>query len=605
MRGTGAKWNIAFWAFLIASGGGILLFQSSPRVTGQDVPQVQGTTACDEATVRTAWAPYHYTCPNGRQVTVTPDCDPAKVEAEYNEACGITSSTGSRSPQANMNSVIANEYMQVASQVGSMLGDAINQWLQKHQMEKQQEEYRQAQMERERIQAEMAQQLKWRQELAELDTQWVGPKPLEGEQPFQDMGSNFFGEYGGSRELAFAPPPSSSVTKSFSTTADQQRIANCLSKLAAQPGRSPEDAKFLSEQAAAAMSGQPVQVDTSGCQTSVGPPPQPVQAQATPLSQDQIACYTKLFDTTNRNAQRSVELVKEIDRLERAVAQDQQEIQAKQQLLKSATVAGGDDLKPTATPTSTLPAQMAAICNRRAQDTRRQSELAQEVENEYFAIRDLLPSFQTAATNSEFWGNQYAGVHDSYLKITSACDKLEPLTLILRFMKAPARTLSEGEVKLPFHLNDLDDYVVTAHLAAVSADLLTGLVARAEIRGIDQETVNNLGVLRQLSAKFEVNLKALRQVSADLADLPGCDSTKLVIALNDAPVAGEGRTAQPPQSDAVAQAQASLRRAQQAQANDEQALSRAQSEMNDLTLRLKQTQSCPSPAQGEPSKPGR
>jgi len=87
-----------------------------------------------------------------------------------------------------------------------------------------------------------------------------------------------------------------------------------------------------------------------------------------------------------------------------------------------------------------------------------------------------------------------------------------------------------------------------------------------------------------------------REIQQKIAGLQArCEQAQAQSASGGAP--------QPP-SNRLEEAQSALQRAQQAQANDEQALSRAQSEMNDLSLKLKQAESCPSPAQGEPSKPG-
>ncbi|HXX22239.1 MAG TPA: hypothetical protein VEO19_03705 [Terriglobia bacterium] len=561
--------------------------------------------------------------------------------------CTDLPGTGGSKSQTNINNMIANEYMQLGSQMGSMLGDAINQWLQKHQMEKQQEEYRQAQMELERIQAEMARQQKWQQELAELDAQWVGPKPLAGEQPFQDMGSNFFGEYGGNRELAFAPPPSSSVTKSFSTAADQLRIANCLSKLAAQPGRSPEDAKFLSEQAAAAMSGQPVQVDTSGCQASAAPS-QPAQAQ-TPLSQDQIACYTKLFETTNRNAERSVELAKELDGLERAVAQDQQVVQREQTFLSQLKLAaGGGPLpaeagvqapgQPYVPPCTAatrleltrlikgLPAQEEAI--RRTESLLNESNAETQAalaEEQHVIVEGTLNAIKDAATD--------AVTESSALRAGLAAMKnagMGPPAEIHRWLELMDQIKSSGEA-----LESLSSAAEAGHkFGGVIKQLhaMLDLLAKANQLFVDSglaeeiggEMASGFGPVGTYSFKFanllidatyadglasissetaaeardhlDVMKAEYREIQQKIAGLQArCEQAQAQSASGGAP--------QPP-SNRLEEAQSALQRAQQAQANDEQALSRAQSEMNDLSLKLKQAESCPSPAQGEPSKPG-
>ena len=560
---------------------------------------------------------------------------------------GLPSTSGGNS-QANINNMIAKEYMQLGMQLGSMLGDAINQWLQKHQMEKQQEEYRQKQMELERIQAEMAQQRKWRQEIAELDAQWVGPKPLEGEQPFQDTGSNFFGEYGGSRQIAFAPPPSSSVTKSFSTASDQLGIASCLSKLAAQPGRSPEDAKFLSEQAAAAMSGQPVRVDTSGCQASAALPSQPAQAQ-TPLSQDQIACYTKLFETTNRNTERSLELAREIDRLQRSVEEDQQEVQQKRLLLNKLKLAAGGGPsgaeatvqapgEPYVPPCNAatrlelarlmkgLPVQEEAI--RRTEslliesNAETQAALAEE---QHVIAEDTLNAIKDAATDAvtessglraRLTAMKNAGMSPAEIhrwlelmdQIQSSGEALEALS-----SAAEAGYKFGGVIK---QLHGMLDLLAKANQLFVDSGLaeeIGGEIASGfgpagtysfEFANLLIDATYADGLARissETAAEAREHLEVMKAEYREIQD----KIAGLQARCEQAPAQSASAPAQRPRSNALEEAQSALQQAQQAQANDEQALSRTQSEMKDLSLKLKQTQNCPSVAQGEPSNLGR
>lgn len=68
-------------------------------------------------------------------------------------------------------------------------------------------------------------------------------------------------------------------------------------------------------------------------------------------------------------------------------------------------------------------------------------------------------------------------------------------------------------------------------------------------------------------------------------------------------MAVEGAPAQP-QSNPLAEAEAALQQAEQAKTNDDQALFRAQNQMNDLSQKLKQSQSCFSQAQSGPTKAG-
>lgn len=576
------------------------------------VPTVHGVCAIPPGEM------FQVPCPNsGRTVSVEANCDESVVNSEVVRACGLNSSSSSSAAantQQMMYNAVANEYMQAASELGAALGEKLNQWAQ-HAKEKQQMEvYREAQEEMARVRAERAREAAWQREMADLNQQLVGPKPPEGGLTFKDMGTNFFGEGGGGRVLHFAALPDSSVGKSFTSPAAQARIARCLSKMAAEPGRSPADAKFLSRQAALALSGQPVQVDTSGCQaatpTPPAPPPPPVQAKApplpasaqteaspAPLSPVQVTFYTRLFEATNRNAVRTVEVAKEISRLEQALVTDEQAIQAKRRLMKAAVATAKQGAGPTAPPTAASATRMAAICNQRAHLTRRQAELAQSVKDEYFALRDLQQSFQTAAANSTYWGDLYGTVHQDDVKVNEALDKLDPLATVLGHAKVPNPEAPGEAVELPLHLNELDTYLHIARVTAQSADAITGFIASGKVHGIDAETTDNLRTLRSLSANFASHLKGLRDVSSTLAGVPACDSSQLVVPM-------ESAAAAPSPSNPLAQAQAALQQAEQAKDNDEKALSGAQSQMKDLRRKLQGAQNCFHQAQSDPAKAG-
>lgn len=259
-----------------------------------------------------------------------PDCDIAwsGLNAGPNGACKLPppDSSSAGGSATNASNAIANEYLQLDQQMAYQLGLKLHNWLfgNPQQEAKQQalQQRREALAEYQRIQAERAEQRKWRQELAELN--WAGPKTLEDEQPFESSSNNYSG---GGRDVR----KMNSVARSFSNATNQLRIANCLLKMAAAPGRSPSDAKFLSNQAALAMNGQPVQVDTSSCQAYAPPPPPPPSAAT--LTHDQATLLSQLVETTNQNAKKSVELAKTISQLDQAIAKDEQAIQAKQQQL--------------------------------------------------------------------------------------------------------------------------------------------------------------------------------------------------------------------------------------------------------------------------------
>lgn len=318
--------------------------------------------------------------------------------------CSCSSSSESASPQMGMYGSVAQAYQQLFSNLGAALRQKLDQEAEQAKEKEQLEQLREAQAEREALEARLRQQQKWQQELAELSAEWAGPKPAENEQPFQDMGTNFFGEGGGGRELSFAPLPDASLAKSFSTAADQLRIANCLMKLAAEPGRSAADAKFLNEQAAAAMSGQPVQVDTSGCQPSAPSALAQVQAANAPLTQDQVSLYMKLFDTTNQNEKKTVDLAEQINQLNQAIKKDQDEIQKQQQLVNQLQSAPPVTVAPVGTappqPSNALAEAEAAL--KQAQEAETNDEKAQaDAQNQMNGLNQQLKQAQNCFNQAQ------------------------------------------------------------------------------------------------------------------------------------------------------------------------------------------------------------
>lgn len=250
----------------------------------------------------------------------------------------------------------SNPQVMMAQMMGKMLGMMLQQSLENlSNSNQQQAEQQQAQAEqqreeeRARIQAALEQQHAFEASMRNMvNNDMKGPAPPEGdmsfkgagvmagqEMTFKDDSTNFFGENGGSgRTLQFrtpgAPEPAPKAALS------QLQAANCLSRMAAQPGLSPEDSKYLADQAAEVMQGGTVTVNLSGCAGNGGvtsvpaPPPHPVR----PLTHDQITLYTKLLDRVDTEQKQAVSLNQQINKLQQAQNQDAQQVVQQQQLVQ-------------------------------------------------------------------------------------------------------------------------------------------------------------------------------------------------------------------------------------------------------------------------------
>ena len=232
------------------------------------------------------------------------------------------------------------------------------------------------------------------------------------------------------------------------------------------------------------------------------------------------------FDDEKNSALRAMKGLYSNDDELRDAGGDSSELKPAAEVDGSGSLGNPSGLKPA---TEKNAGQMAAICSERARLRQRQSELAQEVDSEYYAIRTLQQSFQRDAANSTYWGNLYGTVHGDNLRINEGLAKLDPLTKVLKFAKIPDPNVPVEKQELPLGLGELDSYVTIAKDTAKAADAITGFVASGKVHGIDQSTENNLIALRTLSARFARHLRELRQTSASLASQPMCDSTRLVV----------------------------------------------------------------------------
>ncbi len=242
-------------------------------------------------------------------------------------------------------------YQQMAYQLGQKLGQWIFGNPQQKAEEAELEQQMQARALLERIRSTEARQQQLQNELSSLASQWVGSVPSENEEPFQDTSTNFFGEGGGGRTVYLTPLAGDTVARSVTTQADRLQVANCLSRLAAAPGRSPEDAKYLSQQAADAMDGMPVQVNVSGCQASASLPPPPPPAPTV----DQVKLYSNLFEATNQDAEKAVALAKKIHQLQQDTAQEDQEIKKEQAVVSQLQSASSTSTEPAPAATNQAP----------------------------------------------------------------------------------------------------------------------------------------------------------------------------------------------------------------------------------------------------------
>ncbi len=285
----------------------------------------------------------------------------------YGTSESNSSSAGGANPYAN-NPMYMMTYTMTRMLVPLLaqgLKDLFSSGQQGASQEQAQEE-RQRELEAERIQAALARQKEFQNEMrAMVQNDMRGPAPPEGEMTFKganpldgqemtfkDDSTDFFGENGGSgRTMHFRMPGSPQAAP---TAAMQQlQAANCLSRMAAQPGLSPEDSKYLSDQAAEVMQGGTTTVDLSACaQTSETPPPPPAPHLVRPLTRDQITLYTNLLNQVDNEQKQAVSINQNIHKLEQARNNDAQQVAKQKQVIQQ--------LQAAAPTSATIPSPMAS-----------------------------------------------------------------------------------------------------------------------------------------------------------------------------------------------------------------------------------------------------
>ena len=259
------------------------------------------------------------------------DCKAYLCSKGWKQACDTQSGNSGATSNPAFNPAF-NAVSQGASELGYDLGTAIGNWLfgsgQKNNQTPN-DQQRQIQLLQQEAAQQQARLQKWQQDIQQLSTEMKGPALPEGELQFKDQSTNFFGEGGGGRELQFKTVDVTSAGTAISSPLSQLSIASCISKMAAEPGRSPEDASYLSQQAAAAMQGGPVQVDTSGCKAAAN-----TTAVTKPPTQDQIALYTKLLELNNQAAEQAIQLQKKMQKLQAAKQKDAKQVAAQTQAVQ-------------------------------------------------------------------------------------------------------------------------------------------------------------------------------------------------------------------------------------------------------------------------------
>lgn len=264
-------------------------------------------------------------CPDGKLVAC-PNSNPSL--AEERAACGMSTQTDS----ALTNNPLANSLSAQSYLLGQALGNALAKRLfgnsqpavtapptvnasaeREHQIELDRQD-----------QIEAARLAKFKNELQQLSLTMEGPKLPDESILFHDTSNCFFSSDCSSRAIELHPVNISSAQRRFSDAFDQFRISVCLSKMAAT-AKSPDDAKYLSDEAAKAMNGSTVDVDVSGCD-----PAPPAEKALTP---QQTALLKNLLDSTNRQMDELEKLQEQKVKLEQEKAKLKQEFEAKQHAL--------------------------------------------------------------------------------------------------------------------------------------------------------------------------------------------------------------------------------------------------------------------------------
>lgn len=285
-------------------------------------------------------------CPDGKFVAC-PNLHPSLAEEQA--ACGMNTQSNS----SLVNNPLANSLAGQSYLLGEALGNALAKRLFGNSppivtaaptVNSAAEREHQIELDRQQ-QIDAARLAKFKSELRQLSVTMEGPKLPDESVLFHDTSNCFFNTDCSDRTIDLHPVDVTSAQRRFSDSFDQLRISTCLSKMAAT-AKSSDEAAYLSEEAAKAMNGSPVDVDVSGCAPAVAP-------TEAPLTSQQSVLLKKLLDSTNRQMDELEKLQEEKVKLAQEKARLKQELEAKQEAVdqlkqQQPAAPGGQPMSPPA-----------------------------------------------------------------------------------------------------------------------------------------------------------------------------------------------------------------------------------------------------------------
>ncbi len=340
-------------------------------------------------------------CSDGTRVACNVDCRAYLCQTGwaqahgYGSACGQGSSAATSPALTPMQQVLVGAVGQLASGLGQMLADALFGGLKSNNTTTpaagapDADQQRMVELQREQ-QREAERLAKFRQEMRQLQLAMKGPKLPDESLLFKDSGDCFLQTNCHPRVLEFKPINPGSAQRAFSNPFDQLRISTCLSKMAAE-ATDPDNASYLSEEAAKAMQGAIVDVDVSGCSSGPGP------ARA-PLAPEQTTLYKSLLDSTNQQMDQLVQLQQQKVKLEADKTQLKQQIQTQQQLVAQLNQQPAPDPATQAEPQTPKPnaaADAEAALQASQQALADEEKTEAQVDNEMKQVGDKLKDIQS------------------------------------------------------------------------------------------------------------------------------------------------------------------------------------------------------------------
>jgi len=231
------------------------------------------------------------------------DCHAYLCSTGWAQAHGLGSGCGKQSSAVNsaIGSAVEQGVRPIGEAIGQWLGNLLFGSPNPDNTAAVAEAERQRMLELERArQLEAERQARFRQDMQSLQLEMKGPKLPDESHLFKHDSTCILSTDCPDRVLEMKPINLSSAQQGFSGQLDKLRISSCLSKMAAE-ANSPDEAKYLSGEAAKAMQGEALDVDVSGCPsgtvaTSVPLPPwTPV-----PCSCGALTCRVAVQSSTAR-----------------------------------------------------------------------------------------------------------------------------------------------------------------------------------------------------------------------------------------------------------------------------------------------------------------